>query len=127
MKKERFSPPAVGGTSLLVSFAVLLLTMLALLSLSQARSDRRLAEKTAENVRAYYAADLEAQKTYARLRSGEDVPGVTETGGRWCCSFPITQYQTLFVEIDPVTLEVLRWQTISHPEAPNENLPVWAG
>ena len=33
-KKERFSPPAVGGVSLLVVFAVLCLTIFALLGLA---------------------------------------------------------------------------------------------
>ena len=36
-KREGFAPPALGGSSLLVAFAVLALTMFALLSLSTVR------------------------------------------------------------------------------------------
>lgn len=41
-KKQRFSPPAIGGTSLLVVFAVLCLTVFALLSLTTVQADVRL-------------------------------------------------------------------------------------
>ena len=40
-KKERFSPPAVGGISLLAVFAVLCLTIFALLSLATVGADGR--------------------------------------------------------------------------------------
>ena len=125
MKRE--SPPILGGPSLLVSFAVLLLTLLALLTLTQAQADRRLAEKSAENVRAYYAAELQAQEILARLRSGEQVPGVTASGERWSYECVISEYQTLFVEVNPETWEILRWQANAHPDTPNEDLPVWTG
>lgn len=125
MKREHL--PAMGGASLFTAFAVLLLTMLALLSLSQARADRRLSETMAEGTREYYAADLEAQKIYARLRSGEIPAQVSREEGfyRYRCS--LSRYQTLFVEVDADTLEILRWQVVAHPEAPNEDLSVWTG
>lgn len=127
MKQERKTPPPIGAASLFTSFAVLLLTMLALLSLSQARSDRRLAEKTAAAVQDVYAADLEAQRIFAKLKNGEIPEAVTEERGIWCYGVPVSRYQTLSVEIDAATGSVLRWQMISHPEAPNDNLAVWAG
>ena len=60
-KNQRFSPPAVGGASLLVVFAVLCLTVFALLSLTTVQADVRLADASVQAVADYYAADLEAQ------------------------------------------------------------------
>ena len=48
--KKRFSPPVVGGSSLLVIFAVLCLTVFALLSLSTVRADVRLSEASVQAV-----------------------------------------------------------------------------
>ena len=48
-KQSRFSPPAVGGISLLVVFA--------LLSLATVQADRRLADSAVQGVADYYAAD----------------------------------------------------------------------
>ena len=45
-KSEGFAPPALGGASLLVIFAVLALTVFALLSLSTVRADVRLGDAT---------------------------------------------------------------------------------
>ena len=70
------APPALGGSSLLVAFAVLALTVFALLSLSTVRADVRLADASAQAVTDYYAADCQAQEILARLRSGETVEGV---------------------------------------------------
>lgn len=127
MKKERLSPPAVGGASLLVIFTVLMLTVLALLSLSQARADRRLAEASAQAVEDYYAADLQAEEVFARLRNAEQVSGVMVTGNRYAYSCPISADQTLFVELEK-TAEgwiICRWQAVAHPEQPKETLPLW--
>ena len=70
-KKESFSPPAVGGISLLVVFAVLCLTIFGLLSLATVQADGRLADASAQAVTDYYAADCEAQAILARLLSGD--------------------------------------------------------
>ena len=76
-KDDRFSPPAVGGISLLVAFAVLCLTVFALLSLSTVQAQSRLADASLETVAQYYAADAEAVRILALLRSGESPDGVT--------------------------------------------------
>ena len=52
-EKERFSTPAAGGTSLLVVFAVLCLTVFALLSLATVQADERLAMASAQAVKDY--------------------------------------------------------------------------
>ena len=127
MKQRRDMPPAMGGTSLLVSFAVLLLTVLALLCLSQSRAEQNRAEASAQAVAEFYAADMEAEKILARLRSGESVPGVREEQGICFYSCPVSAVQTLYVEVEKDTWTILRWETVVHPEQPNEALPVWAG
>ena len=80
MKHHRISPPAIGGSSLLVSFALLALTVFALLSLSTVQAEKRMADAAAQSVTDYYAADLEAERIFARLRSGETVAGVAVDG-----------------------------------------------
>lgn len=129
-KQERFSPPAVGGSSLLVVFAVLCLSVFALLSLSTVQAERRMADASAQAVSAYYAADLQAEQIYAQLRSGETPPQVQLSGGvhRYTC--PISQTQQLIVELknENGSWEVLRWQAVTTLETGiDETLTVWDG
>lgn len=130
MKKHvRISPPAIGGSSLLVIFAVLCLTVFALLSLSTVQAEKRLSDTVADAVVAYYEADLEAERIFARLRSGETVPGVQETAGIYRYACPISENQTLMVELQKTedTWTVLRWQVSAQPEEISQTLPVWDG
>ncbi len=76
-EKKRFTPPVVGGSSLLVIFAILCLTIFSLLSLSTVEADLRLDEAALSAVSGYYEADLEAEKILARLRAGDVPDGVT--------------------------------------------------
>ena len=126
-RKETFSPPAVGGSSLLVIFAVLCLTMFALLSVSTVQAEKRLSDKAAQAVQDYYRADLEAEKIFARLRAGETVPGVMETDGVYHYSGPVSENQTLFVEIEKENWRILRWQVTARTEECSDTLPVWDG
>lgn len=127
MKQRHYEPPAMGSISLLVSFAVLLMVLLSLLALGQVQSHRRLAEKSEKAVAEFYAADMEAEKILAMLRNGLPVEGVTEKDGIYSYSCPVSESRTLFVEVEKDTWKILRWETVSHPEAPEENLPVWTG
>ena len=128
-RKEAFSSPAVGGSSLLVIFAVLCLTGFALLSLSTVQAEKRLSDKAAQSVSDYYRADLEAEKIYARLRSGETVPGVMETKEGYRYSCPVSENQTLWVELQKKdeTWAILRWQVTARMEESDDTLPVWDG
>lgn len=129
-KQERFSPPAVGGSSLLVVFAVLCLSVFALLSLSTVQADRRMADASAQAVSAYYAADLQAEQIYAQLRSGETPPLVQLSGGVYRYTCPISQTQQLIVELknENGSWEVLRWQAVTTLETGiDETLTVWDG
>lgn len=136
-KKERFSPPAIGGSSLLTVFAVLALTVFALLSLSTVRADVRLADSAARAVTDYYAADCRAQEILARLRNGEKpedvelVTMLTESGGiDYYYTVPISDTQELQVEVllDGAEWEVLRWQAASSVEwMGSDTFIVWDG
>ena len=65
---HKHAPPAVGGSSLLVIFSVLCLTVFALLSLSTVQASGRLSSTSAQAVAAYYQADSQAEAILARLR-----------------------------------------------------------
>ena len=72
---QKFSPPAIGGSSLLAIFALLTLCIFTLLSLSTVLAEKRLSEAAADGTVRYYAADLQAEETLAKLRSGEITAG----------------------------------------------------
>lgn len=127
---KRFSPPAVGGVSLLVVFAVLALTVFALLSLSTAQADDRLADASVQAVTDYYEADCAAQEILARLRSGEMPPEVTVTEGVCTYRCLISDTQELLVELllDGQEYTVLRWQAVSTETwTPDDSLDLWDG
>ena len=135
-KKESFAPPALGGSSLLVVFAVLALTVFALLSLSTVRADVRLADASAKAVEDYYAADCRAQEILARIRLGEALPGIVEAEGQGGYAVlrytvPISDTQELQVEIGQhadLSCEILRWQAVPSGDWEfDEGFDVWIG
>lgn len=126
----RMSTPIVGGSSLLVIFAVLCLTIFALLGLSTVQAGGRLSQLTAQAVTEYYQADCRAEEIFARLRAGEMPEGVMRASDVYFYICPISDTQQLRVvlqqEADGWT--VLRWQaeSITDWEA-NEDMNVWDG
>ena len=128
-KQERFSPAAVGGSSLLVIFAVLCLTVFALLSLSSVQAERRLADAATQSVVDYYEADLRAEEILARLRSGETVAGIEEKDGKCQFEVPISGRQTLAVTLKRQGNDwtVLRWQAVTGETELDDSLNVWKG
>ena len=136
-KKRSFSPPTIGGSSLLVIFAVLCLTVFALLSLSTVQSDGRLSDKTLEATEGYYKADSRAEEILSSLRCGFIPEGVTEsdmvtgfTGDVYSYSVAITDSQALEVDviIKGSDYRILRWQTVSTTDwQADESLNVWSG
>ena len=100
MEKKRAQSFAVpGGSALMAIFAVLCLTVFAILSLSTVLADGRLAKASLEAVRSYYAADCEAEETLALLRQGETPPAVSVLGGVYNYEVAVSDSQTLFVEV----------------------------
>lgn len=130
MDERRSSPPAVGGSSLLVIFAVLCLTVFALLGLSAVQANGRLSDASAQAVSGYYTADCQAEAILSRLRAGELPEGVTVSDGLYTYQCPISDTQTLAVEVrlDGADWTVLRWQAVSVVDWENDDtLSVWDG
>ena len=129
-KRETFSPPAVGGSCLLVIFAVLCLTVFALLSLSTVQANGRLADASVAAVSAYYQADCQAEAVLARLRSGQVPEGVAADGDTYTYTCPISDTQSLEVRVrlEGDSWTVLRWQAVSTVEwEAEESLDLWSG
>ena len=126
-KKMKFSPPMIGGSSLLVIFSVLCLTVFALLSLSTVLADQRLSTASVENVAAYYEADTQAEEIFARLRNGEMPDAVEQEDGRYVYQCRISDTQTLYVELecDGEKWIVHRWQAVAETQMEESDLSVW--
>ncbi len=127
---SRTNIPVVGGSSLLVIFAVLCLTVFALLGLSTVQAGTRLSQRTAQAVADYYQADCRAEEIFARLRAGEMPADVTEDRNVYSYTCPISDTQQLCVELrqDEDGWTVLRWQAESTAAWQSENSPnVWDG
>lgn len=132
--RERFSPPAVGGISLLVVFAVLCLTVFALLALTTVQADVRLADASVQAVADYYAADCRAQELLARVRSGELPEEVSVSGAdpmhiSYACTISDTQELQVeaYVNRDG-SYTILRWQAAPTQEwESDESLNIWDG
>lgn len=132
MSKKEYSQqaPVVGGSSLVVIFAVLCLTVFALLSLSTVKADKRLADINAKAVEEYYAADLEAERILSEIRGGSLPDGVTKSGNIYSYSCPVSETQMLSVEVSVTGegFDIIRWQTVSTTDwTENDGLAVWRG
>ncbi len=127
---KRFSVPVIGASSLLVIFAVLCLTVFALLSLSTARANKELSDAGVNAVLAYYEADTEAEAIFAALRGGTLPDGVAVSGDYYAYTCPISDTQALWVQLACRDGEwtVLRWQTVSTAEwKADDSLHLWDG
>lgn len=130
MAEKRRTPAAVGAASLLVIFAVLCLTVFALLALATVRADRSMSESSCAAVENYYAADCSAEEILARLRSGELPAGVAKNGDVYTYACPISERQALAVQVRlrGADYEILRWQAVSTLDwQADDRLPVWDG
>lgn len=130
MKKHNAShAPIIGGCSLLVIFGILCLAVLALLSLRSALSEKQLSDASARSVTAWYQADLEAQRLYAGLRSGELPDGAVIDGVYCHFEIAVTQNQTLEVTLkeENGSWTIQKWQAVATPPEINHTLPVWQG
>ena len=129
-KRQSFQAPVVGGSSLLVIFAVLCLTVFALLSLSTVQADSRLSDASAAAVSEYYAADCRAEEILARPRTGQVPEGVRVKADTYSYTCPISETQELQVEvrIRENGWEILRWQAVSTTQwNEDETLSLWDG
>ena len=137
-KNDRFSPPLIGGSSLLVIFAVLCLTVLAILSLSTTKAYDSLSESSAQSIRDYYAADTAAEEVLAGLRSDVSAEHLTLNGVRvsegagdtYSYEIAVNDSTELQVEvfIHGNTYSILKWQEVytGNWEA-DDTLDLWDG
>lgn len=129
-RHERFSAPVVGGSSLLVIFAVLCLTTFSLLGLSTVQANQRLSHTSADAVLDYYQADLQAEQILAHLRSGDVPQGVCAEGSTYSYTCPVSENKRLDVVVEECsgTWRILRWQVVSLVKwEPDTHLGVWDG
>ena len=128
--RENDTPPAVGGSSLLVIFAVLCLTVFALLGLATVQADTRLSNAAVASVKGFYEADTEAEQILAKLRMGEVPKGVVKNGTIYSYVCEVSKVQALEVEVEIKNeeYEVLRWQVVSTTEWQEDTgMNLWNG
>lgn len=120
--------PVIGGSSLLIIFAVLCLTVFALLGLSTVHANKRLSDISIQAVSDYYAADHEAEQILARLRMGEIPAEVSRKGDVLSYACPISDSQQLQVAVRCDDWTILRWQAVSTASwQADESLNLWNG
>lgn len=122
--------PTIGGSSLIVTFAVLCLTVFALLGLSTVRADQRLADISANSVSAYYEAELQAETILSELRAGNLPDGVTKDGNIYSYMCPVSDTLALQVEVsvEGSSWDILCWRTVTTIEwTESDSLNVWTG
>ena len=114
--------PGHGAVSIILVFTVLCLSMFSVITFTQAKSDKALANAAASMSLGYYEADTAAERILAALRSkrhesghilGVDVT-VTDMGDSDAVSFsiPVTENKELAVEarISEGMCEILVWK-----------------
>ena len=130
-KDRKGAAPMLGGASVIMVFAVLCLTIFAVLTLLTVESEARISASYAASVDNYYRADAEAAAftvSIKRLRSASKdaetfvtaarqsgADEVTNDGGTVTVrkAFPIDNNQTLMIVLvsDGDTIRVKNWQT----------------
>lgn len=119
-----------GGSSLMVIFAVLCLTVFAILALTTVLADARLADAYADSVSDYYEASFRAEETIAQLRSGIIPENAEEENGIYSIYCPVSENETLTVR---VRIENEEYEILSRTVAytgdwnGNNSLDVWSG
>ena len=129
-RKTRDAIPTVGGSSLLVIFSVLCLTVFALLSMSTVKGDTNLSQKSSEAIVNYYAADSKAEEVLAQIRNGKVPAGVTQDGNKYSYNCEINDTSVLCVELtaDGSEYKITRWQAVSTLDwQPDTSITVWDG
>lgn len=128
--KKKMSFTTVGGSSILTIFAVLCFIVFALLSLSTAKADSILANKSLDAVTKYYEADTKAEEILAEIRAGGCPEGVTRDGFRYSYSCPVDEYQELqvVVEVRGYFYHIEKWQKKYSDEwEADTSMNVWGG
>ena len=113
MNKKTTIPAPVGGSSLLVIFAVLCFAVFSMLALATVKADERLADASYEAVMAYYEADCEAERILGQLRAGIVPDNVTQDDDNYYtyeCPVNDTQCLRVIVEVTGSDYTVRQWK-----------------
>ncbi len=98
-KRRKTTAPIAGGSSLLVIFTVLCLTVFAVLNLSTVLSKKGMSDKAAASVKEYYEAECKAEEVIAGLRAG-NVPDFVEKDGEiYSFEYPVGEDKKLDVKV----------------------------
>lgn len=111
-------------------FAVLCLIIFALLTLSTAKTNLKLSQKSAASVQAYYQADCEAEEIYAKLQKGQVPEGVTQKDNGFTYQCDISKTQAIQVEIQQngQQFQILQWKKVYTGQwTPDDSIDVWDG
>lgn len=149
MRKDREKnggsfPAVTGASSLLVIFSVLCLTVFAMLSMSTVTSKHRIAERNTQALQAYYAAEEDANRVLADLRTGKQPQGVKRSvaevpgfGTRQVYEYSCYISDTKSLEVSvwissdpdyPAEYRILRWQEVSGFDwEADDHIPVYNG
>lgn len=113
MKKDYTPEQRFLGKTVMTSFALLCLVLVSMLVLPRIAADRN----AGRAVNAYYQADLEAEKIYAKLQAGETIEGVREEDGIYSYTCPISETSRLEVEVQERDGKwtILRWEQVETP------------
>ena len=138
--------PMLGGASIIMVFAVLCLTIFAVLTILTADNERRLSESYALSTENYYKADTAATAFASSLTEGTQTGGrdgfrrAAEAAGADSVAenadgtlraeklFPIDENQALcaVLESSATEVRVLRWQTVYTGDwAPDDGIELW--
>ena len=130
MKKRKITFLTIGSSSILTIFAVLCFVTFALLSLSTARTDAVLLEKSADSVVNYYEADTEAEQILSQIRMGECPDTVGQDGNYFYYDCTISENSMLSVLVEKVQDEykVIKWDREYTGEwVPDDSINLWDG
>ena len=111
-------------------FCRVMFLVFALLSLSTAKANYNLSEKSVKAVSNYYAADTKAEEIYSQIRAGNMPDGVKQKGNTYTYTCAIDDKQKLLVEIkkQKEKFHVVKWEKQYTGEwKPDDTIDVWDG
>ena len=141
--KQKTRSVGVGTISLIMIFAVLCLTVFAMLTLSTSNAEKALADRSSGFVKSYYEADLQATEiraailgSYAGGSFPESIDGIwityDHTGdvtyAAYSCEVNEVQELLVRLKLEKNKDSVLEWKTVySQPWEFDDSLNVWDG
>jgi hypothetical protein len=134
VKEKRSMGLNIGSASIIMLFVVLALTVLSALSLLSSSSQLRLAQRAADVVTDYYAADLEASAIYEGVQAGDlSLVDITSGGDDvyiYSYLVKIDEHQSLDVALRDANGEITvqKWKIIeSGSWNADDDFNVWDG